>query len=55
LRARPGAIESDPISREQQNRNMAEFLGSLAQEMNVPADWQFKLVMFEEVGRIHLS
>jgi hypothetical protein len=32
------AIESDPISREQQNRNMAAFLGSLAQEMNLPAE-----------------
>jgi len=32
------AIESDPISREQQNRNMAAFLGSLAQEMNIPAE-----------------
>ena len=29
------ACESDPISREDQNRNMAEFLGSLAQEMNI--------------------
>ena len=32
------AIESDPISREEQNRNMAEFLGSIAQEMNIPED-----------------
>jgi hypothetical protein len=32
------AIESDPISREDQNRNMAEFLGSLAQEMNIPEE-----------------
>jgi len=32
------AIESDPISREEQNRNMAAFLGSLAQEMNIPAE-----------------
>ena len=32
------ACESDPISREDQNRNMAEFLGSLAQEMNIPAE-----------------
>ncbi len=32
------AIESDPISREEQNRNMSEFLGSLAQEMNIPAE-----------------
>jgi exonuclease III len=32
------AIESDPISREQQNRNMAEFLGGLAQELNIPAE-----------------
>jgi hypothetical protein len=30
------ATESDPISREEQNRNMAEFLGSLAQEMKIP-------------------
>ena len=32
------ACESDPISREQQNRNMAEFLGSLAADMNLPAE-----------------
>ena len=32
------AIESDPISRKEQNRNMAAFLGSLAQEMNIPAE-----------------
>jgi exonuclease III len=32
------AIESDPISREEQNRNMAAFLGSLAREMNIPAE-----------------
>jgi len=32
------AIESDPISREEQNRNMSEFLGSLAQEMNIPEE-----------------
>jgi hypothetical protein len=32
------AMESDPISREQQNRNMAAFLGGLAQEMNIPAE-----------------
>lgn len=32
------AIESDPISREQQNHNMAAFLGSLAQEMNIPPE-----------------
>jgi len=32
------AIESDPISREEQNRNMAEFLGGLAQEMNIPEE-----------------
>ena len=31
-------IESDPISREQQNRSMAEFLGSVAQEMDIPAE-----------------
>jgi hypothetical protein len=32
------ACESDPISREQQNRNMAEFLGSLAAEVGLPAE-----------------
>lgn len=32
------AIESDPISREQQNRNMTAFLGGLAREMNIPAE-----------------
>ena len=32
------AIESDPISREEQNHNMGEFLGSLAQEMNIPEE-----------------
>ncbi len=32
------ACESDPISREQQNRNMAEFLGSLAAEIGLPAE-----------------
>jgi len=32
------AIESDPISRDEQNRNMAEFLGGLAQELNIPAE-----------------
>ena len=32
------AIESDPISRDQQNRNMAAFLGSLAHEMNIPVE-----------------
>jgi len=32
------AIESDPISREEQKRNMAAFLGSLAQEMNIPVE-----------------
>jgi hypothetical protein len=30
------ACESDPISREEQNCNMAGFLGSLAQELNIP-------------------
>ena len=30
------AIESDPISREEQRQNMAEFLGSIAQEMDIP-------------------
>jgi len=29
------AIESDPISRNEQNRNMSEFLGGLAQELNI--------------------
>lgn len=32
------AIESDPISRKEQRRNMAEFLGSVAQEMNIPTE-----------------
>jgi len=32
------AIESDPISRQQQSRNMAEFLGGLAQEMKIPEE-----------------
>jgi exonuclease III len=32
------AIESDPISRKEQNRNMAAFLGSLAQEMKIPSE-----------------
>jgi hypothetical protein len=32
------AIESDPISREEQKHNMAAFLGSLAQEMNIPEE-----------------
>jgi hypothetical protein len=32
------ACESDPISREQQNRNMAEFLGSIAEAMNLPQE-----------------
>ena len=32
------AIESDPISRKQQNRNMAEFLGGLARAINLPAE-----------------
>ena len=31
------AMESFPVSREQQNRNMAEFLGKMASEMNIPA------------------
>jgi hypothetical protein len=30
------ACESDPISRDDQNRNMAGFLGGLAQELNIP-------------------
>ena len=32
------AIESDPISREEQKHNMTAFLGSLAQEMNIPSE-----------------
>ena len=32
------ACESDPISREQQSRNMAQFLGSIAAEMNLPPE-----------------
>ena len=32
------ACESDPISREEQKRNMAEFLGSIAAEMNLPPE-----------------
>jgi hypothetical protein len=32
------AIESDPISRKEQRQNMAEFLGSLAQEINIPQE-----------------
>ena len=32
------AIESDPISREEQNRNMAKFLGGLAAELNLPEE-----------------
>jgi len=32
------AIESDPISRKEQNHNMAAFLGSLAKELNIPAE-----------------
>ena len=32
------AIESDAISREQQSRNMAEFLGGLAAELNLPKE-----------------
>lgn len=32
------ACESDPISRGEQNRNMAEFLGGLAQELNIPEE-----------------
>lgn len=32
------AIESDPISREQQNRNMAAFLGGFAAELNLPKE-----------------
>jgi len=32
------AIESDPISREQQHQNMSEYLGGVAQELDVPAE-----------------
>ena len=32
------ACESDPISRDQQNRNMAEFLGTLATELHLPKE-----------------
>jgi hypothetical protein len=32
------ACESEPISREQQQRNMAEFLGEVAAEMNLPQE-----------------
>lgn len=32
------ACESDPISRDQQNRNMSEFLGELATELNLPKE-----------------
>jgi hypothetical protein len=32
------AIESDPVSRRQQNRNMAAFLGGLAAELNLPKE-----------------
>lgn len=32
------ACESDPLSREQQNRNMAEFLAGLAQAANIPTE-----------------
>ncbi len=32
------ACESDPISREEQNRNMAEFLGSIAAGANLPLE-----------------
>jgi len=32
------ACESDPISREQQSQNMAEFLGGIAAEMNLPKE-----------------
>jgi len=31
-------IESDPISREQQSQNMANFLGGLAAELNIPSE-----------------
>jgi len=32
------ACESDPVSREEQKRNMAEFLGSIAAEVNLPPE-----------------
>ena len=32
------ACESDPVSREQQNNNMAEFLAGLAQDLSIPAE-----------------
>jgi hypothetical protein len=32
------ACESDPISRQQQDRNMAEFLGGIAAQMNLPEE-----------------
>lgn len=32
------ACESDPVSRDQQRQNMAEFLGDLATEMNLPQE-----------------
>ena len=32
------AMESFPVSREQQNRNMSEFLGDLAAELDIPAE-----------------
>lgn len=32
------AIESDPVSRQQQSRNMAEFLGGLAAELSLPKE-----------------
>jgi hypothetical protein len=32
------ACESDPVSREEQSHNMAEFLGSLAAELNLPKE-----------------
>ncbi len=32
------AIESDPISRKDQRRNMSEFLGSIAKEMDIPQE-----------------
>ena len=32
------AIESDPISRKEQRRNIAEFMGNIAQEMNIPQE-----------------
>jgi len=34
------ACESDPVSREKQQQNMAAFLGGMAQELGLPARWK---------------